>query len=75
MFYDTITNIRIYITQVAKKGARCDYALFMGGTEKNYEDIPELSHLVAGLKLYLNDTFTTLKMNDITMWTKVHNFF
>ena len=62
----------IFCIQLAKKNARCDYALFMGGTEKNFEDIPDLSTLVAGLKLYLNDTFTTLKMNDITMWSKVN---
>jgi carbamoyl-phosphate synthase/aspartate carbamoyltransferase/dihydroorotase len=43
----------------------------MGGTEKNSLEIPELSPLVAGLKLYLNDTFTTLKMNDIGAWSKV----
>ena len=57
--------------QIAKKNARCDYALFVGGTEKNFNEIPELSSLVAGLKLYLNDTFTTLKMNDSSVWAKV----
>ena len=56
---------------MAKKSARCDYALFMGGTENNFHEIPELSCLVAGLKLYLNDTFSTLKMNDIGVWSKV----
>ncbi|CAG7719819.1 unnamed protein product [Allacma fusca] len=60
----------IVVKEIAKKNARCDYALFMGGTEKNFNEIPDLSSLVAGLKLYLNDTFTTLKMNDITMWGK-----
>ncbi|CAL8100609.1 unnamed protein product [Orchesella dallaii] len=58
------------VKELAKKGSRCDYALFVGGTEKNSEEIPELARQVAGLKLYLNDTFTTLKMNDITKWTK-----
>jgi hypothetical protein len=45
--------------------------LFAGGTEKNFEDVPELANQVAGLKLYLNDTFTTLKMEDTTKWSKV----
>jgi len=49
--------------------------LFLGGTEKNYAEIPELAPVVAGLKLYLNDTFTTLKMDDIGSWAKVSSMF
>ncbi|OXA61290.1 CAD protein [Folsomia candida] len=55
---------------LAKKNARCDYALYAGGTEKNFDDVPELANQVAGLKLYLNDTFTTLKMEDTSKWSK-----
>jgi len=58
---------------LAKRHCRCDYALFLGGTESNSEEIPELAAMAAGLKLYLNDTYTTLKMNDISTWLKVRS--
>ena len=57
--------------QLASAGAHCDYALFAGATEFNFTTVPELSSAVAGLKMYLNDTFTTLKMENITTWKKV----
>lgn len=56
--------------KLAKERARCDYALFVGASMDNAMTIPELSHEAAGLKMYLNDTFTTLKLNDLTVWSK-----
>ncbi|KAI4481321.1 hypothetical protein M0804_009441 [Polistes exclamans] len=54
----------------AVAGARCDYALFVGASSENYSIIPELAPLTAGLKMYLNDTFTTLRLLDLNVWTK-----
>lgn len=56
--------------ELAKAGARCDYALFVGASSDNYNQIYELASEAAALKMYLNDTFTTLKLNDMTVWEK-----
>ncbi|XP_037937709.1 CAD protein [Teleopsis dalmanni] len=56
--------------ELAKKGARCDYALYVGASDTNWQNINELAAQAAGLKMYLNDTFSTLKMTDMTVWEK-----
>lgn len=60
----------LMVRKLAKENARCDYALFIGASLDNAALIPELSPDVAGLKMYLNDTYTTLKLNDLTVWSK-----
>lgn len=55
---------------LAKAGARCDYALFVGASSDNFNQIYELASEAAALKMYLNETFTTLKLNDMTVWQK-----
>lgn len=68
----SITNQQSFqlFKELAKAGARCDYALFVGASSDNYNKICELSSEAAGLKMYLNETFTTLKLNDMTIWEK-----
>lgn len=56
--------------ELAKAGARCDYALFVGASDSNWQHINELAAQAAGLKMYLNDTFSTLKISDMTVWEK-----
>uniref|UniRef100_T1PDM8 Carbamoyl-phosphate synthase n=1 Tax=Musca domestica TaxID=7370 RepID=T1PDM8_MUSDO len=56
--------------ELAKAGARCDYALFVGASDSNWQHVNELAAQAAGLKMYLNDTFSTLKMTDMTIWEK-----
>ncbi|XP_035736372.1 CAD protein-like [Vespa mandarinia] len=51
-------------------GARCDYALFIGASADNHIITPEIAPLAAGLKMYLNETFTTLRLIDLTVWIK-----
>lgn len=46
----------------------------MGAAATNAHKIPDLSPHVAGLKMYLNDTYTTLKMDDVTLWMEVCSF-
>lgn len=65
-----ITNCQ-FLFQKAAAGARCDYAIFLGATSDNYNVIPELAPQAAGLKMYLNETFNTLRLNDLTEWIKV----
>lgn len=54
--------------QPAAAKARCDYAQYIGGTSFNAVDAPALSAKVAGLKLYLDQTFGDLKLDDIPSW-------
>ncbi|XP_044257733.1 CAD protein-like, partial [Tribolium madens] len=58
------------VKDIARKNARCDYAIYMGASSDNYSTISELAHEVAGLKMYLNETFTTLRLNDLNTWGK-----
>ncbi|XP_076265993.1 carbamoyl-phosphate synthetase 2, aspartate transcarbamylase, and dihydroorotase rudimentary isoform X2 [Rhynchophorus ferrugineus] len=58
------------VKKLAKEGARCDYGLFVGASSDNASSISELANEAAGLKMYLNETFTTLKLNDLSVWNK-----
>lgn len=60
-----------FVLQCAKLGAHCDYSLFVGASNSNAETLSELAPLTAGLKMYLNDTYTTLRLSDVTQWMKV----
>uniref|UniRef100_A0A2M4A744 aspartate carbamoyltransferase n=1 Tax=Anopheles triannulatus TaxID=58253 RepID=A0A2M4A744_9DIPT len=54
--------------ELAQKGARCDYALFVGASANNCTTVGELAGRAAGLKMYLNETFTTLRLDGIDLW-------
>ena len=56
--------------QLARKGARCDYGIYMGASSSNHEEIVELAPQVVGLKMYLNETFTNLTLDGIQQWLK-----
>ncbi|KAK4875623.1 hypothetical protein RN001_012045 [Aquatica leii] len=58
------------VQKLSKENARCDYALYVGASSHNSSVIPELASQTAGLKMYLNETFTTLKLDDLTVWSK-----
>ena len=45
----------------------------MGASATNFEEIIELASQVVGLKMYLNETFTTLKLDGIQQWLQVQN--
>ncbi|XP_015120937.1 CAD protein [Diachasma alloeum] len=56
--------------ECASAGARCDYALFVGASSSNSTTIPEIAPMAAALKMYLNETFTTLRLKDVSDWMK-----
>ena len=60
-----------FLSQLAQQNAKCDYALFMGASSTNAKTAPALAHLTAGLKMYLNETFTSLKLDDFNVWAEV----
>lgn len=57
--------------EAAAKGACCDYALYAGATTTNAVSIAALSRRTAGLKMYLNETYTTLRLDDMRDWIPV----
>ncbi|XP_070163752.1 multifunctional protein r isoform X2 [Polyergus mexicanus] len=54
----------------AVAGSHCDYALFIGASSDNYNIVREIAPHAAALKMYLNETFTTLRLTDLTIWIK-----
>lgn len=48
--------------------ARCDYAQFLGAGVDNIETVLDLAPRVAGLKLYLDQTYGPLRLDDMTSW-------
>ncbi|CAG4909774.1 unnamed protein product [Colias eurytheme] len=58
------------VSALSRVSARCDYALFIGASTSNSDTAAELAPQAAALKMYLNETFTTLKLDDMTIWQK-----
>lgn len=52
----------------AEKKSRCDYAQYLGGSSTNDKLVSQISNRAAGLKLYLDQTFGDLKLDDIATW-------
>lgn len=59
-----------YVSALTRVSARCDYALYVGASSTNCDTAAELAPQAAALKMYLNDTFTTLRLDDMTVWQK-----
>ncbi|CAO4364410.1 unnamed protein product [Caenorhabditis nigoni] len=55
--------------QLASAKSVVDYALYIGATPENSKFAAEFSEKAAALKMYLNETFSTLKMDNISDWT------
>ncbi|XP_025911673.1 CAD protein [Apteryx rowi] len=54
--------------KLAEAGARCDFALFLGASSDNAGSLGPVAGAAAGLKMYLNDTFSDLRMDDVSLW-------
>ena len=54
----------------ARSKARCDYAQYLGAGPDNadWEAHPDLPLHAAGLKMYLDQTFGELRLDDMTLW-------
>jgi dihydroorotase-like cyclic amidohydrolase len=52
-------------TQIASEKARCDFGFYLGATEDNVGDGAILNHRVAGLKIYMGQTYGPLRMADL----------
>ncbi|XP_057679004.1 CAD protein [Corythoichthys intestinalis] len=56
------------LQKLAKAGCRCDYALYLGAASDNAAVLPAFASQAVGLKMYLNDTYSTLKMDNVSLW-------
>ncbi|XP_015670306.1 CAD protein isoform X2 [Protobothrops mucrosquamatus] len=54
--------------KLAEAGARCDFALYVGASSENAGSLGPVAGAAAGLKMYLNDTFSDLKMDNVSLW-------
>src|SRR3972149_1603212 len=52
----------------AKQKARCDYAQYIGAGPDNAEIVAALADKAAALKMYLDMTFSQLRLDDMSLW-------
>ncbi|MCB0234582.1 MAG: amidohydrolase family protein [Anaerolineae bacterium] len=50
---------------LARTSIRCDVGIFGGASPEHVDDLPELAEHAIGLKIYLNDTFGPLRVEDL----------
>ena len=62
-----ITTVETYIStrNLAQIGARCDVGLFAGASPDQVAELPALGQLAPALKIYMNDTFGPLRVEDV----------
>jgi carbamoyl-phosphate synthase/aspartate carbamoyltransferase/dihydroorotase len=53
---------------LAARKARCDYAQYLGAGDTNQNEAAALAGQAAGLKMYLDQTFGPLRLDDMTTW-------
>ncbi len=56
--------------EAARAKARCDYALFLGAGAENHEAGAALAEQVCGLKMYLDQTYGPLRLDDMSVWQR-----
>ena len=52
----------------AQSKAHCDYAQFLGAGPDNLDNLKDLGPLTAGLKMYLDQIYGPLRLDDMTLW-------
>lgn len=56
--------------KLAKSSAHCDYGIYVGASKDNAQNLVQIGGKAAALKMYLNETFTTLKLDSMADWQK-----
>lgn len=59
--------LKLALEKAALK-ARCDYAQFLGAGPENIDSLPSIAEQAAGLKMYLDQTYGPLRLDDLTLW-------
>jgi dihydroorotase-like cyclic amidohydrolase len=57
-------------TNAAQKKARCDFGIYLGAGADNTESLVSLASQAAGLKMYLDQTYGPLRLDDMTLWAQ-----
>ncbi len=52
---------------IASSKSVCDYMLFIGANGENYRDLEHMNPKVCAIKFYLNETYSTLKIRNISV--------
>jgi carbamoyl-phosphate synthase/aspartate carbamoyltransferase/dihydroorotase len=52
----------------ASAKARCDWGVYLGAGPDNLDTLPAQAGQVAGLKMYLDQTYGPLRLDDMTLW-------
>jgi len=52
----------------ARQKARCDHAQYLGAGADNLDDLSEIARESAGLKMYLDQTYGPLRLEEMTTW-------
>ena len=52
----------------ARRKARCDYGQFLGAGGENAELLPSLASRSVGLKMYLDQTYGPLRLDEMILW-------
>jgi len=60
-------TLSLALDRAARK-ARCDYAQFLGAAAHNAEEIAMIAERAAGLKMYLDQTYGPLRLDDLNAW-------
>lgn len=55
-------------TQSARQKAYCDYAQYLGAGLNNLRSLSSIAKMSAGLKMYLNQTYGPLRLDDMSLW-------
>ncbi len=56
------------VLAIAERKARCDYGLFFGAGSGNVDQAVRSADRVAGLKMYLDQTFGPLRLDEMLTW-------
>ena len=54
--------------QLARQKARCDFAQYVGAGNKDSKDLSKFADLAAGMKMYLDQTFGPLRLDNMLQW-------
>jgi carbamoyl-phosphate synthase/aspartate carbamoyltransferase/dihydroorotase len=58
------------VEKLASQKAYCDYGIYVGANYNNYQDLYKLADRAIALKMYLNNTFGTLKLDSTLSWSE-----
>ncbi len=62
-----VESLQLALT-AARAKAHCDYAQFLGAGPDNVEILSRLTPLTIGLKMYLDQTYGPLRLDDMSLW-------